>query len=145
MPPIRLNKSELQPDPSAKYRAEDGAGCYGLLTSTLQLAVPLWIERLRTARWEYIQERAKVCSDFIGKHGDNILFRSKKKGDSATAFNHLAEGLACLSFCPGGVKIFGSHWEACLSGDIPNRSKETLQKLLESLLAALKSKPEETK
>lgn len=50
--------------------------------------------------------------DMIASHGDNILFRSKKSGETAKAFNALAEALAFLSFAPGGVKLFGCHWES---------------------------------
>lgn len=41
-----------------------------------------------------------------------IQFRSKTKGASAAAFNALAEGLACLSFCPGGARFLVLDWEA---------------------------------
>jgi hypothetical protein len=47
----------------------------------------------------------------VAHHGDNILYRSKKKGESAKAFNALAKGLACLAFAPGGVNAFGGHWQ----------------------------------
>ena len=110
---------------------------HSLLSSTLQLAVPLWIEQLRSRPWEYIEQRAKECSQVIAEKGDIILFKSTKKGETAKAFNHLAEGIACLSFVPGGVKIFGGHWEACLDEHIPNRSKHTLMKLLESISKGL--------
>jgi len=84
----------------------------GLLAIALSSAVPLWIEQLRSRDWAYIEQRAKVCSQEIAEHGDNILYRSRKKGETATAFNRLAEGVACLAFAPGGVTIFGQHFEA---------------------------------
>ena len=105
---------------------------------TLQLAVPLWIELLKKCGWNHILQRAKECSQVIAEKGDIILFRSKKKGESANAFNHLAEGIACLAFVPGGVKIFGSHWETTLDDDIPERSRSSLLHLLESILKGLK-------
>ncbi len=111
---------------------------FSLLSSTLSLAVPLWIERLRRCEWEHVQERAKVCSDHIAEHGDNLMFRSKKKGGTAEAFNCLAEGLACLSFAPGGVKVFGGHWEAVLDADVAGRSTVALTGLLEIFLKVLK-------
>jgi hypothetical protein len=111
---------------------------YSLLTMTLQLAVPLWIERLRGASWDYISERAKVCAQVVAEKGDIILFRSKTKGETANAFNRLAEGIACLSFVPGGVTVFGQHWEATMDDDVPARSKVVLSSLLESLLKGLK-------
>lgn len=108
-----------------------------LLATTLQLAVPLWIERLRERPWEYVQQRAKECSQHIAGHGDNLLFRAKKKGQSAEAFNRLAEGIACLSFCPGGVKIFGQHWEACLEEEVGSRSSAVLMTLLQAITGVL--------
>lgn len=118
---------------------------YSLLTSTLQFAVPLWIDRLRHHHWERVQERAKECSEHIAHHGDLILFKGKKKGESAEAFNRLAEGIACLAFAPGGVKIFGSHWEACLEGDVPARSKDSLTKLCTSIIKVLEGLKDEPK
>jgi len=83
-----------------------------LLQTALDCAVPLWILRMQDQTWDYIQERATNCSKVIAEKGDLILFRSTKKGETAEAFNCLAEGIACLAFCPGGVDLFGRHWEA---------------------------------
>lgn len=105
---------------------------------TLQLAVPLWIEQLKKRGWDHILQRAKDCSQVIAEKGDIILFRSNKKGESANAFNHLAEGIACLAFVPGGVRIFGNHWETTLDDDIPGCSRVLLSHLLESILKGLK-------
>ena len=85
-----------------------------ILEMTLSAAVPLWIEKLKDYEWEYINERAKICSQVVAEKGDIILYKSKKPGGSAEAFNRLAEGTACLAFCPGGVTLFGQHWEAKL-------------------------------
>jgi len=83
-----------------------------LLRETLKTAVPLWIEELKGVPFDDIIERARRCSDIVAAKGDNILFRSKKKGETAEAFNRLAEGIACLAFCPGGVTFLGLHFEA---------------------------------
>jgi len=88
-----------------------------LLKMTLQIAVPLWIEKTKGKPWEYIVERAKECSQVIAEKGDIILFKSKKKGETAEAFNRLAEGIACLSFMPGGVDTFGLHFETKFEGE----------------------------
>lgn len=82
-----------------------------LLQSALQAAVPLWAELLKRQPWAQVQGRAKECGQMIAEHGDHILYRSKKKGETASAFNALAEGIAALSFCPGGVTTFGLHFE----------------------------------
>jgi hypothetical protein len=83
-----------------------------LLYITLSAAVPLWIEELKCKPYDYVQERARVCGDTVAEKGDIIQFRSKKKGETAKAFNALAEGIACLAFSPGGVKFGPLHFEA---------------------------------
>jgi hypothetical protein len=83
-----------------------------LIKASLQVAVPLWIERLKHSSFEYRNERGRICGDHIGEHGDIILYRGGKKGDSAFAFNRLAEGMAILAFQPGGVEAFDLHFEA---------------------------------
>lgn len=83
-----------------------------LLIIALSAAVPLWIEKLKTRSWAELEERRQACVEIISSHGDNILFRSKKKGDTAEAFNALAEATAILSFVPGGIKAFGLEFKA---------------------------------
>jgi hypothetical protein len=83
-----------------------------LLKLALEIAVPLWMERLCYLPFEELQARARKCGDVVAHQGDIIQFRGKKKGETAAAFNKLAEGLACLAFAPGGVKFLNCHWEA---------------------------------
>jgi hypothetical protein len=82
-----------------------------LLRTSLEAAVPLWVLRVRSYTIAERDERLQYCGQMIAEHGDDILFRSKKKGGTAAAFNALAEGIAILSFAPGGVNVFGGHWE----------------------------------
>lgn len=136
MPKIDSNqkaKTQVPTNESARFLENRRS----LLTTTLQLAVPLWIERLRHAGWDHVQERARTCSQIVAEKGDIIQFKSKKPGESAAAFNALAEGIACLAFCPGGVTVFGDHWEACQSDDQPSRSRDQLTKLLNVILKGL--------
>jgi hypothetical protein len=79
-----------------------------LLPISLSAAVPLWIETLKHRPWKDIAARLPELADMIASHGDDILYRSKKRGETAKAFN----GLAILSFAPGGVRAFGAHWES---------------------------------
>lgn len=81
------------------------------MQTALEAAVPLWVMRLRSETWETLQKRCKECSQIVAEKGDIILFKSAKKGETAAAFNALAEGLAILSFCPGGVKFLDIHFE----------------------------------
>lgn len=84
-----------------------------------EVAVPLWIERLRPMTWE---ERMKVrdeCLDVIagdkGLGGIECLAtgtRPKKPGKAAEAFNAVAKALALGALQPGGVRFAGMHFEA---------------------------------
>jgi hypothetical protein len=85
---------------------------YDLLVASLQAAVPLWILQMRHLSFDERKRRAEECSQIVAEKGDIILFRSEKRGETAKAFSALAEGIAVLAFQPGGVKVFGCHWEA---------------------------------
>lgn len=82
-----------------------------ILLETLTGAIPLWADRLRKRSWDYIQDRAQQCEQYIADHEDEILHRACKEGRIAGSFNRLAEGLACMSFQPGGVRFMGEHWK----------------------------------
>lgn len=83
-----------------------------LIQTALSAAVPLWILELQKLTPAERDERARICGDVVAEKGDIIQFRSKRKGETAAAFNRLAEGIACLAFAPGGVTAFGLHFEA---------------------------------
>jgi hypothetical protein len=83
-----------------------------LLKSALSCAVPLWIEGLRGTSFDERQAFAVNAANIIAEKGDLILFKSKKKGESAAAFNALAKAIAVLAYQPGGVTSFGMHFEA---------------------------------
>lgn len=82
-----------------------------VLKATLELAVPLWADKLMRQPLDAVLRRASICGQVIAEKGDVIQFKSSKPGETANAFNHLAEGLAILSFAPGGVKFMGIHFE----------------------------------
>lgn len=82
-----------------------------LIRAALEVAVPLWIEELKGVPFDELVDRARRCSQVVAEKGDILLYKSSKKGESANAFNRLAEGVACLSFAPGGVTTFGLHFE----------------------------------
>lgn len=83
-----------------------------LLQSTLEAAVPLWCLTIETWSEEYRRERAAICSQAVAEHGDLILYRGKKAGQSGDAFNRLAEGVAIASLQSGGIKLLGLRFEA---------------------------------
>lgn len=88
-----------------------------LLVISLQAAVPLHIAEVSNWPPGERTRRARRAADVVASHGDNILFKSKKSGDTAHAFNELAIGLAILAFQPGGVSFAGCHWVAAPSSE----------------------------
>jgi len=82
-----------------------------LLSIALSAAVPLWIAQVRPNIDAHIADAPRIAQ-VIAEKGDILQYRSKKKGESAAAFNDLAKGIAILSFMPGGVTCFGQHWES---------------------------------
>lgn len=92
-----------------------------LLTITLKVAVPLWAAQMSTWEPRRLVRVARECCDTIASHGDDILYQSKHRGDTAKAFNALAQGIAVLAMQPGGVTVFGVHWctdhRACVAAD----------------------------
>lgn len=83
-----------------------------LLKTMLPMAVTLDIMRLKGVPWAEVQAMAQGHAQFIAEHGDNLLFLGPKKGDTSKAFTKFSQGIAALSFVPGGVNIFGLHFEA---------------------------------
>lgn len=85
-----------------------------LLSTSLALAVPILIQELRAkggpnqTDWAMAHEWANE----LASHGDELLYKSKKKGETARLFTGTAKVIAVLAFAPGGIKLFGSHWEA---------------------------------
>lgn len=69
-----------------------------------------------------IQQLAGELGTTLASTADVVLYRSKKPGETAKAFNTLAEGLAVLSFLKGGVRVFGLHFEATHPDMVQNTS-----------------------
>lgn len=86
----------------------------------LEIAVPLWIDKLRAYTEAERYAMAREDGQHIASHGDNLMFRSKP-GASADAFNALARGLAIAAYQPGGVSFGGGHWctdhDACKAAE----------------------------
>lgn len=88
-----------------------------LLKTSLSAAVPLWILQFQDRPWQEVMAIAKESSQEIAEHGDIIMFKGPKRGQTAQAFNALAKGIAALAFVPGGVKFLGMHFEAKHRGE----------------------------
>ena len=90
-----------------------------LIGLTLQTGVPLRIMEMeaRGGPSDLDLNFAREYSSVLGSKGDVLLFGSKKKGECAELMNGLIRAVAVLAFCPGGVRLFGSHFE----GRVPGR------------------------
>jgi len=93
-------------------RGLHGGAVNDLLTIALSAAVPLRVEEFKRRPWSELQTRAAECAQIVAEKGDIIQYRSKKKGETAKAFNALAEGLAIGAFAPGGIRFAGLHFQA---------------------------------
>ena len=83
-----------------------------LLEIALTAAVPLWIMRHESKPLDWLMSRKEICAQVIASKGDNILYKVKKVGATADAFNHLAEGIAILALIAKGGVMFGDlHFE----------------------------------
>ena len=84
-----------------------------LLKSSLETAVPLWIEKLKEKGGPTSEDFSGLSSisDILGSRGDILLFGNGKKGEAAEQFNMVAKSIAILSFVPGGITLFETHWE----------------------------------
>lgn len=92
-----------------------GESTDGLLKIALSAVVPLRIMELQGRGGPGPEDlaRARDWNERLMGRGDVLLFGgSKKQGEVAELFDGLAYAIAVLSFCPGGVGLFGEHWES---------------------------------
>ncbi len=98
------------------YAAERGKGSdtYRKLRDMLATAVPLWILRYQQRGGPTPADFKRVAgyNDELGR-ADVLLFGGKHRpGEIAAFFNHMAEAMAVLSFCPRGIELFDLHYES---------------------------------
>lgn len=103
-----------------------------LLRLHLEVAVPLLMHEYRLVGGPSEQDYARARNMYptkLGAQGDALLFRDKR---TAEVIDVLADGMAILAFCPGGVSALGLHFEAegteekesqCLESDFESCAK----------------------
>ena len=86
------------------------------LSGMLAVAVTLQLKEMedRGGPTDREVKDAQAFGQILGENGDLLLFGGKP-GEAAALFNQLAHAVAVLAFCPGGITIFGQHYQA-----IPN-------------------------
>jgi hypothetical protein len=82
-----------------------------ILSMAISGAVFMWAHKLRSTPLDTLLKRAPELSQIVAEKGDVLQFGGGKKNETAHAFNALAEGLAIMSFMPGGVTFLGEHYE----------------------------------
>ena len=84
------------------------------LAIAMGAAVPLHIMQLQAKGGPDAADmkKAQETSDMLGERGDVLLHGGGKKGESSDLFNRTAHTVALLAFVPGGIDIFGQHFEA---------------------------------
>lgn len=82
------------------------------LPTWLELAVPFWIAQIKESGGPTEDDFAvaRVLAQKIAEHGDIAQFRAK--GKTAEIANAVARGIALCAYVPGGITVFGRHWEA---------------------------------
>lgn len=112
---------QTEPMPERRATIEDARATkdpwsgHPVLLPALEMAVPLWIARLRdheegAVRDSIIARWRTEASQPILERGDVMLYGGGKRGEAARAFNALARGLAAMATFPGGVGFAGLHW-----------------------------------
>ncbi|MBU1082807.1 MAG: hypothetical protein KKB59_20220 [Spirochaetes bacterium] len=87
-----------------------------LLPISLSAAVPLNIMEYRQKPIEELDDMMRDLpntAQLIAEKGDILQFGGGKKGEVAKIFNKLASAIALAAvMVPGGITLFGEHWEA---------------------------------
>ena len=83
------------------------------LPAMLAATVPLYMWEIERAGGPTPEQYASLSdfSQMLGERGDTLLFGGKP-GEAGSLANELAHVIAVLSFVPGGIRIFGMHFEA---------------------------------
>jgi hypothetical protein len=83
------------------------------LPIALECAVMLRIAEIKKFGDDCVDfEKIQKLREELLHKGDILLYGSKKeKGKAAELFNELVEAVSVLAFWPGGINIFGMHFE----------------------------------
>ena len=79
-----------------------------MLPGLVEIAILIVSDWTPDRRIEYARSRAQT----IAEKSDVLMFGSKKNGEAGQLIAELAKVVACLSFQPGGVTLFGHLWQA---------------------------------
>lgn len=79
--------------------------------ANLMIAVPLWVERYLGLAVETLERRLHTIGELLRRPDMGEAAVIHIKGKTAEAFNLVAEGIAIMSFWPGGSYSHFHRWE----------------------------------
>lgn len=86
---------------------------YTQLSVALSAGISLYILEFAEHNGPTGEDQAKAktyLKDFV-ERGADLYFRSKREGGTADRYDQAAYTIAVLSFCKGGITIFGRHYD----------------------------------
>lgn len=85
-----------------------------LIQSTLEIAVPFRMLELhqRGGPSDLDWEETRAFGDVLPYAGDNLIYKSGKRGETARLMSDTIRAVAVLAFVPGGITIYGLHFDA---------------------------------
>lgn len=91
-----------------------GASSDSTLATRMYAAIPLWVLHLQEmdeaafhSTWRRWIAKANALPV-----SEAILYPDANRAEAGQHFNAYAKAIAALSFCPGGVPMFGRRWES---------------------------------
>lgn len=86
---------------------------YSALMTHLLMAVPLSMMTLAERGGPDADDMAAAIaySDDLAEHGDDLIFGGGDRS-SRELVAGLVRAIAVLAYAPGGITLFGQHWEA---------------------------------
>ncbi len=88
---------------------QQGAHVPGLLPAVQQQVAEIKERGGLTAA--EIQRAVELCAILGSEKGEIVLYGGGKPGERAEHYNRVAHAVAVLSLLPGGVDLFGCHFE----------------------------------
>jgi hypothetical protein len=84
-----------------------------LMQLTLMVGVPLCMHKIKSTGGPFRSDikRAHEFAEILAEKGDVLQYGSRDQGEVANLMAQLIEAVAILACLPGGVDVFGMHWE----------------------------------
>jgi hypothetical protein len=83
-----------------------------LVSATVGTMVPLFVTELKQRGGPAPSDfdRARAFAPVLAERADTMMYGGKR-GEAAKLMSDMCFAIAVLSFCPGGINIFGNQFE----------------------------------